>query len=108
VIFGEFAYGYAGFLNEQQIPTPVLDGPNRGAGEGVPRKEIESFHSEYLIKTELQRARRYRRLWWRKATKGLPQLLGRYWRWFTVRVLRIKSITGQRHEIERSRLRDFR
>ncbi len=108
VTFGEFAYGYADFLTEQGIPTPVLDGPNRGTGEPAGHKEIESFHSEYLAKTELQRDRRYRRLWWRKATKGLPQLLGRYWRWFTVRVLRIKSITGQRHEIERSRLRDFR
>jgi coenzyme F420 hydrogenase subunit beta len=108
VIFGEFAYSYALFLEEENVPTPVLDGPNRGAGTLAPRRELESFHSEYLKKTELQRQRRYRRLWWRKATRGLPHLAGRYWRWFAVRVLRIKSLTGQRHEIERSRLSDFR
>jgi len=107
VIFGEFAYSYADFLGDQAIPTPVLDGPNRGVGMRAARRELETFHSEYVIKTDLQRRRRYRRLWWRKATKGLPQLAGRYWRWFVVRVLRIKSITGQRHEVERSRLRDF-
>lgn len=108
VIFGEFAYGYADFLHEQAIPTPVLEGPNREAGNRAGRRELESFHAEYLIKTKLQRSGQYRRLWWRKATRGLPQLVRRYWRWFAVRVLRIKSITGQRREIERSRLRDFR
>ena len=107
VIFGEFAYPYADFLADQDIPVPKLKGPNRGKGTPAPRSELESFHSEYLVKTDLQRDRRYRRLWWRKATKGAPQLLGRYWRWFTVRVLRIKSITGDREEIPRSRLRDF-
>lgn len=108
VIFGEFAYPYADFLREQGIPTPILRGPNRGAGTPVSRSELESFDSEYLVKTELQRDRRYRRLWWRKATKGLPQLFGRYWRWFTVRVLRVKSITGDREEIPRSQLRHFK
>ena len=108
VILGEFAYGYAGFLAEQGIPVPRLVGPNRGSGKPVSRSEIESFHSEYLIKTGLQRGRKYRRIWWRKATKGFPQLFGRYWRWFTVRVLRIKSIKGDREEIPRSQLRDFR
>jgi coenzyme F420 hydrogenase subunit beta len=107
VILGEFAYSYADFLEEQDIPVPILNGPNRGSGTPVSRSEIEKFHSEYLVKTELQRNRRYRRLWWRKATKGLPQLVGRYWRWFTVRVLRIKSIKRDRHEISRNQLRDF-
>jgi len=107
VVFGEFAYSYADFLQAQAIPTPVLDGPNRAAGDRIEHRELESFHSEYVIKSELQRSGRYRRLWWRKATRGLPQLARRYWRWFAVRVLRIKSITGRRHEIERSRLRGF-
>ena len=95
VVFGEFAYSYADFLTEQGIPTPVLTGPNREGGKPAGRSELESFHSEYLIKTELQRSRRYRRLWWRKATKGLPQLVRRYWRWFTVRVLRIREHQGR-------------
>jgi coenzyme F420 hydrogenase subunit beta len=108
VIFGEFAYAYADFLGERDIPTPRLVGPNEGTGGRADRHELETFHSEYLVKTELQRQRRYRRLWWRKATKGLPQLIGRYWRWFTVRVLRIKSLKGERREVSRSKLSDFR
>lgn len=108
VIFGEFAYSYADFLLEQDIPTPILNGPNRDAGERSSLKELQFFHDEYLVKTRMQREGRYRRLWWRKATKGSPQLFLRYWRWFVVRVLRIKSIRGDRQEISRTQLRDFR
>ena len=108
VIYGEFAYAYADYLNEQSIPTPRLDGPNRSAGKRASPKELDAFHEEYLAKTQLQRDRQYRRLWWRKATKGAPQLMGRYWRWFTVRVLRVKSLKGERHEVSRSKLSDFR
>lgn len=108
VIFGEFAYAYADYLREESIPTPRLEGPNRSAGIRAPLKELQSFHKEYLVKTNLQRQRQYRRLWWRKATKGAPQLAGRYWRWFTVRVLRIKSLRGERQEVSRAQLSDFR
>jgi hypothetical protein len=34
--------------------------------------------------------------------------VGRYTRWFAVRILRVKSITGQRREIPRDHLSDFR
>ena len=108
VVYGEFAYAYAAFLQDQGIPTPALRGPNEAGGSRAAHSEVESFHSEYQIKTALQRDRKYRRLWWRKATKGAPQLVGRYWRWFAVRVLRIKSIKGERTELSRSQLSDFR
>jgi hypothetical protein len=108
VIFGEFAYSYADFLREQEIPVPMLNGPNRDAGKRFDQDEVQSFLDEYVAKVQLQRERRYRRLWWRKATKGMPQLIRRYYRWFTVRVLRIKSLRGDRQEISRAQLREFR
>jgi coenzyme F420-reducing hydrogenase beta subunit len=108
VIFGEFAYSYADFLLEKEIPVPILDGPNREAGKRMDHDEVQSFYNEYLTKLQLQREGLYRRLWWRKATKGMPQLIRRYYRWFTVRVLRIKSLRGDRQEISRAQLREFR
>jgi hypothetical protein len=83
-------------------------GPNRSSAQLVPEDEVDHFYSELVRKLELQRARRYRFLYWRKATKELPRLFSRYWEWFTVRILRIKSIKGEREELSRDQVSVFR
>jgi coenzyme F420 hydrogenase subunit beta len=89
VAFGDFAYAYAEYLDELGLHRPRMDGPNRPAAELADRKEVATFHHELQRKLELQRARRYRYLFWRKATKELRRFLSRYWDWFTHRVLRM-------------------
>ena len=88
IAFGNFAYAYAEYLDHLGIHRPKMDGPNRSAAELAPRREVERFHAELRRKLELQRARRYRFLFWRKATKEVGRFLGRYWDWFSHRVLR--------------------
>jgi hypothetical protein len=83
-------------------------GPNRPAAVLVPEAEVEKFHAELVRKLELQRAGRYRFLKWRKATVELPKFVNRYWTWFTVRILKIKSLTGKRQEVPREKLSAFR
>jgi coenzyme F420-reducing hydrogenase beta subunit len=108
VAFGDFAYAYADYLDEVGVHRPILEGPNRPAARLVDRDEVATFHRELTTKLSLQRQGRYRYLYWRKATKELPRFLARYWEWFTVRILRIKSLTGERQEIPREELSRFR
>lgn len=89
IAFGNFAYAYADYLDEIGVPRPRMDGPNKPASEPVARRDVETFHKELRRKLELQRARRYRFLFWRKATKELGRYLSRYWDWFSHRVLRV-------------------
>jgi coenzyme F420 hydrogenase subunit beta len=88
IAFGDFAYAYAVYLDELDLHRPKMDGPNRSAANLATRREVERFHSEMKRKLELQRTRRYRFLFWRKATKELGRFLSRYWDWFSHRVLR--------------------
>ncbi|MCZ7528818.1 MAG: Coenzyme F420 hydrogenase/dehydrogenase, beta subunit C-terminal domain [Acidimicrobiia bacterium] len=106
--FGDFAYAYAEYLEEIGEHRPRMVGPNRTAARLSPRREVEAFHREVLRKRELQGQGRYRRLWWRKATADLWPLARRYLRWFFVRVLRVKSLTGRRREIGREKTQVFR
>lgn len=108
IAFGDFAYAYAEYRTRQGLHTPDMVGPNRSSAELVAEAEVEYFYSELVRKLELQRARRYRFLYWRKATKELPRLVSRYWEWFTVRILRIKSIKGEREELSRDQVSVFR
>jgi len=108
IVFGDLAYGYAEFRRERGLHTPLLDGPNRLRARLPSIDEIEVFHSELQVKLALQRARRYRRLYWRKATVELPRLASRYWEWFSVRVLRRKSLMGARRELPRKQMSVFR
>jgi coenzyme F420 hydrogenase subunit beta len=108
VLFGNFAYAYAEYLDELGLHHPDMIGPNRERARLVPRDDVVDFHDELMRKLELQRAGRYRFLKWRKATVELPRFLNRYWTWFTVRIIKIKSITGQREEVSRDKLADFR
>lgn len=108
VIFGDFAYAYADYLDELGLHHPDMVGPNRERATLAPRREVEHFHKELVRKLELQRAGRYRFLKWRKATYELPRFLNRYWTWFTVRILKIKSLKGERQEVPKEKLSVFR
>ncbi|MEJ7585302.1 MAG: Coenzyme F420 hydrogenase/dehydrogenase, beta subunit C-terminal domain, partial [Acidimicrobiales bacterium] len=108
VVFGDFAYAYAAYLDEIGVHHPDMVAPNRSAARLSERREAEKFHKELMRKLELQWAGRYRYLRIRKATVELPRHLARYLDWFAVRVLRIKSLTGKRKEVPRAQLRDFR
>ena len=88
VAHGDFAYAYAEYLDELDLHRPQMDGPNRPAANLADRDEVATFHRELRRKLELQRARRYRFLYWRKLTKEFGRFVGRYWDWFRHRVLR--------------------
>lgn len=107
VVFGEFAYAYADFLRELGLHTPRLDGPNKGYGTLKPRRHVAKFHRELVRKQALMAARRYKYMKLRKATLELRGYVMRYVRWFMVRILRIKSLSGQRKEIPRDRFQGF-
>ena len=108
VVFGEFAYAYADFLRGIGVHTPRLDGPNKGFGTLKPRRQIAKFHRELVRKQSLMAERRYKYMKLRKATLELRSYVMRYVRWFVVRILRVKSLSGQRKEIPRERFSDFR
>jgi coenzyme F420-reducing hydrogenase beta subunit/polysaccharide pyruvyl transferase WcaK-like protein len=108
VIFGNFAYAYSDYLDELGLHHPDMVGPNRDRAKLAPRDEVVHFHKELVRKLELQREGRYRFLKWRKATYELPRFLNRYWTWFTVRILKIKSIKGERREVPKEKLSIFR
>ena len=107
VVFGEFAYAYAAFLRELGLHTPTLDGPNKGFGELKPHRQVAKFHRELVRKQSLMAERRYRYMKWRKGTLELRGYIMRYVRWFVVRILRVKSLSGQRKEISRDRFSGF-
>lgn len=108
VVFGEFAYAYAEFLRELGLHTPTLNGPNKGYGELKPRRQVAKFHRELVRKQSLMAARRYKYMKLRKGTLELRGYIMRYVRWFVVRILRVKSLSGQRKEIPRDRFSGFR
>jgi coenzyme F420 hydrogenase subunit beta len=108
IAFGDFSYALADHLRARGVFVPDLDGPNRAAHEPVSEREVSKFHGELLEKLRLQRAGSYRALRRRKLTREMPRLLKRYVRWFLVRILRVKSLTGQRDEVARTRLSVFR
>jgi coenzyme F420-reducing hydrogenase beta subunit len=108
IVFGDFAYSYAEFRRRHGLHTPILQGPNASRARRVLESDVRAFHSELTTKMTLQHDGRYRRLFWRKATIELPRLVGRYWDWFTVRILRRRSLTGARMEISRREMSVFR
>jgi coenzyme F420-reducing hydrogenase beta subunit len=108
VVFGEFAYAYAEHLRGLGLHTPVLDGPNKGYGTLKPDRQVRKFHRELVRKQALMAARRYKYMKVRKATLELRGYIMRYVRWFLVRILRVKSLSGKRKEISRDRFSAFR
>lgn len=108
IAFGDFAYAFADHLRSLGRFVPDLRGPNYSEHQPVSEAETAHFLEELEIKLRLQRQRKYRRLRRRKLTRELPRLAQRYIRWFLVRILKIKSITGEREEVPRESLADFR
>lgn len=108
IVFGDFAYAYADYLDDIGVHHPDLVGPNRDAARPVARRSVEFFHAELTRKLELMHAGRYRYLWWRKATKELRRFLARYVNWFLVRVVKIKSLLGTRKEVPKEEISIFR
>jgi coenzyme F420 hydrogenase subunit beta len=108
VIFGDFAYAYGEHLDALGVHRPLMDGPNRAAANLSDPKDVAFFRKELVRKLELQRAGRYRYLWWRKATKELRRFLARYVEWFLVRVVKIKSLLGRRREVPKEKISIFR
>ena len=107
VIFGDFAYAYGDHLEAIGVHHPKMDGPNRVAAKLSDPKDVAFFRKELVRKLELQRAGRYRYLWWRKATKELRRFLSRYVEWFLVRVVKIKSLLGRRTEVPKETISIF-
>ena len=108
IVFGDMAYSYSDYLDHLGIQRPLMDGPNKVRTTPVPLPRVEHFHSEHLKKAALQNDGRYQRLRLRKATVEAPAFAQRYIRWFLVRVVRIKSLTGKRKEVSHSQLDGFR
>jgi coenzyme F420-reducing hydrogenase beta subunit len=108
VAFGNFAYAYAEYLDSIGLHRPVMEGPNRPYAKLVDRDEVAGFHEELQRKLALQRAQRYRFLYWRKATKEFRRYVGRYWDWFSHRVLRAGRERGAGREPDHATLSDFR
>ncbi len=107
-LFGGLAYPYMDYLDEIGEHRPDMTALNRDVGERATHKEVERFHREAVRKRALQMEGRYRFLRWRKATRELVPFLDRYWRWFLVRILRIRSLKGERREVPREKLSKFR
>jgi len=83
IAFGDFAYAYASYRDDLGLPRPMIDGPNKSSARPVDRRDVEVFHRDLGRKLAQQRARRYRYLFWRKATKEFGGYVARYWNWFT-------------------------
>lgn len=107
VVFGEFAYAYADFLRSIGLHTPALVGPNHGYGTLKQRGHVAKFHRELVRKQNLMARRKYKYLKVRKGTLEIRGYVMRYVRWFVVRILRVKSLSGQRKEIPRERFEGF-
>lgn len=108
VVFGDLAYSYMDYLDELGRHRPDMSAANRARSTPWARRRVESFHHELRRKLQLQREGRYRFLFWRKATRELPRFLARYWNWFLVRVVRVKSLRGERAEVPREKVAIFR
>lgn len=108
VVYGEFAYAYAEHLRKLGGHVPELHGPNEGHGQLHSGRQVARFHRELVRKQALMAERRYGYMKFRKATLELKSYVMRYVRWFTVRILRVKSLSGQRREIPREKLSAFR
>lgn len=108
VVFGDFSYPLAEFYKEQNKFAPRLYGPNRNSTIPVDKKTIIKFDQLLNHKIKLQRNNKFKRLLFEKFTKELKPFLMKYINWFLVRILRIKSIKGERKEIPANKMKIFR
>lgn len=107
VAFGDFAYAYSDYLRARGRHVPDMEGPNRPAAKLVPVDEVMRFDVANRKKRALQQRGRYRELLVRKATVEFGPYASRYLRWFSVRVLKVKSLLGQRKEVPKEKLAGF-
>ncbi|HEY6532730.1 MAG TPA: Coenzyme F420 hydrogenase/dehydrogenase, beta subunit C-terminal domain [Acidimicrobiales bacterium] len=108
VVYGDFAYAYAEHLDRLGLHRPDMVAPNRVAARLASPRSVERFHDELVRKLRLQQQGRYRLLYLRKGTVELHRHAAKYLRWFGVRILRLKSLTGTRREVSRDLLKGFR
>lgn len=108
VVYGHYSYPYAEFCRQNGLFAPTFTGPNTTKTEPVSDNAIKSFHTRLLAKRRMQNQRQYRRLFWYKYSREFWPFISRYFRWFFVRVLKIKSLLGVRHEIASDRMEIFR
>ncbi|MEM7129637.1 MAG: Coenzyme F420 hydrogenase/dehydrogenase, beta subunit C-terminal domain [Chloroflexota bacterium] len=84
--YGDFAYAYANYLDENSLFYPKMIGPNRSEARLSPAREVAAFHKENSYKVQLQHDEHYQWLWWRKvlidikkyAVRGLSKYLNRF------------------------------
>lgn len=108
VVFGDFAYALGEHLEREGRHHPDMTGPNRPSARLHDPEAVAAFDAELQHKLTLQAQGRYGALWRRKATKEFPRLAKRYLDWFLVRIVKIKSLTGQRQEVPTEKIRVFR
>ena len=107
VVYGDFSYPYADFVRENAAHSPELSGPNKAECQPYTREQIEDFHRNFVRKVKLQRQGKYWKLFFLKYTKEFSTVFMRYFRWFMVRIVKIKSLSGQRKEIPSEHMKLF-
>jgi hypothetical protein len=80
LVYGDFAYAYADYLQEIGLFRPDLTGPNRPSAKPVRRRSVARFHRETLRKARLRDRGMYRTLWWRKVVRDVPRYAVRFLR----------------------------
>ena len=107
VVFGNYSYPFAELTINSGRFAPQLSGPNREYATPVSKKVLEKFGQHIEIKRKMQKSGNYNKLLIYKYTHEFRPFLYRYIRWFFVRILKIKSITGSRKEISSEKVGEF-
>jgi coenzyme F420-reducing hydrogenase beta subunit len=107
VAYGDFAYPLMARAREKGHFVPELVGPNHAGHTPSGAESVDEFLATNAHKRRMHALRKYRRLFVRKLSVEIKPYAQRYIRWFGVRVLKVKSLFGQRQEIAATDLRDF-
>ncbi|MCK4982245.1 MAG: Coenzyme F420 hydrogenase/dehydrogenase, beta subunit C-terminal domain [Victivallaceae bacterium] len=107
VVFGNYSYPFAELTRNSGRFAPQFSGPNGEATTPVSNKILEKFGQRIEIKRKMQKSGKYNKLLIYKYTHEFRPFLYRYIRWFFVRILKIKSITGSRKEISSEKVGKF-
>jgi coenzyme F420-reducing hydrogenase beta subunit len=108
VVFGDFAYAFQDYLRRRDLPHTKMTGPNRNQAVLATEQAVARFYAQIESKLAIQAKRSYRYLWWRKLAVELPALSQRYLNWFFNRLLRVRSLKGERQEVASEKIRMFR
>ena len=107
VVFGNYSYPLADLVKASGHFAPQLSGPNKIKTNPVSNKELNKFSSRIERKRKMQMSGNYNKLLIYKYTREFKPFLYRYIRWFFVRILKIKSLTGSRKEISSEKIGRF-